>query len=105
MIEQPDTRGAVWNPLTSYQLGVTSHSGESCVMVNLQGETGEAVTVIFENLDELQGFVDLVDDAAQMLSTAVDLGFEEAVALHGDGLPSEVPDDLSSLLDVPAAED
>lgn len=98
MITNPELgEDPIWCPMVEFQLGLTSHSDEPCVMLNFIGETGEKQMVIYEDLNEVTRLLKLVEEAEEMFRTALETNFHNAVAVHGEGAGVDVPDDISSL--------
>ena len=99
MIENPQYKNILWNPLLQYSLGETAEGGPVAIL-GCTGEDGEEVTLCIPDKEYLAGLIKLLKHAVEDMTTMEINGFEAAAGIANDRTleqSSSTPDDLSSL--------
>lgn len=98
MIENPEYENIIWNPLVSWQLGLTGEQ-DTVLIINAHGETGEKATLVFSDAAYLRGVLQSLTEGVETFEVAGEEGFDYAAATITDA-DEPVPDDLSDLVDL-----
>jgi hypothetical protein len=99
MIENPQYKNILWNPLVQYSLGETE-SGGPVAILGCTGEDGEEVTLCIPDKEYLAGLIKLLTHAVVDMSMMELNGFEAAAEIADNRTleqSSPTPDDLSGL--------
>jgi hypothetical protein len=96
MIEFPEFENIIWNPVVSWQLGVTAEQ-DTVLIVNVNGETGERATLVFPDRDYMRGVTAAIKEGYEKLNLATNTDFNTAASTIS-GTDDMVPDDISSLI-------
>ena len=99
MIENPQYKNILWNPLLQYSLGETAEGGPVAIL-GCTGEDGEEVTLCIPDAEYLAGLIDMLTHAVADMIRVEKSGFEAAskiADLRAMKQSSPTPDDLSSL--------
>ena len=98
MIENPQYKNILWNPLINYSLGETAEGGPVAIL-GCTGEDGQEVTLCIPDKDYLSGLIKLLTCGVEDMSMMELNGFEAASEIADirsmEQSPTVIPDDLS----------